>query len=43
MGEVRNSERILNGKNEGESPLESPIHKWEDDIRKGMRVWTGFI
>jgi hypothetical protein len=37
MGEMRNVLNTLNGKLEGKRPLGRPKHRWEDDIRTGLR------
>jgi hypothetical protein len=38
MGEMRNSYNILVGNPQGKRPLGRPRHRWEDNIRKGIRV-----
>jgi hypothetical protein len=47
MGEGRNVYRVLVGRPEGKSPLESPRRRWEDGIKMDLReiswVWSGFI
>jgi len=37
MGEMRNVNKILVGKSEGEKPLRKPKHKWEYIIRMNLR------
>jgi hypothetical protein len=37
MGEGRNVYRILVGKPEGKSPLESPRHKWDNGIKMDLK------
>jgi hypothetical protein len=37
MGEMRNAYKILVGKPEGKRPLGRPRHRWEDDIKMGLR------
>jgi hypothetical protein len=37
IGEGRNMYRVLVGKPEGKSPLESPRHRWENGIKMDLR------
>jgi hypothetical protein len=37
MGEMRNAYNILVGKPEEKIPLGRPRHRWEDNIRMGLR------
>jgi hypothetical protein len=37
MGEKRNAYRILVGKSGGNRPLGRPRHRWEDNIKMGLR------
>jgi hypothetical protein len=37
MGEVRNTYKILVGKPEGKRKLGRSKHRWEDDIKMGLR------
>jgi len=37
MGEMRNAYKILVGKPEGKRPLGRHRHRWEDNIRMGLR------
>jgi hypothetical protein len=37
MGERKGSYRVLVGKPEGRRPLERPKHRWEDNIKVGLR------
>jgi hypothetical protein len=37
MGEIRNAYNILIGKPEGKRPLPRPRHKWEHNIRIGLK------
>jgi hypothetical protein len=43
MGEGRNVDRVLVGKDEGKRPLERPRHRWEDGIKMYLREigWGG--
>jgi hypothetical protein len=48
MGEGRGAYRILVGRPEGRRPLETPRHRWEDNIKMdlqevGWGAWTGLI
>jgi hypothetical protein len=48
MRELRNTYKILVGEPEGKRPLGRPMHRWEDNIKiglreKGWRMWIGFI
>jgi hypothetical protein len=47
MGEKRNEDRVLVGKPEGKRQLESPRHRWVDNIKIDHiyvgRSWTGSI
>jgi hypothetical protein len=36
-GVTRNAYRILVGKPEGKRPLGRPRHRWEDNIKMGLR------
>jgi hypothetical protein len=38
MGEKKNAYRILVGKPEGKKPLETPRHRWEDNIKMNLRA-----
>jgi hypothetical protein len=42
-GEKGNAYRILVGKPDGKRPLERPRHRWEDNIKMGLREieWGG--
>jgi hypothetical protein len=47
MGEGRTVYKVLVGKPEGKSPLETPRRRWEDGIRLDLKrdwleVWIGF-
>jgi hypothetical protein len=37
MEEMRNAHKILVGKPEGNIPLIRPSHRWEDNIKMGLR------
>jgi hypothetical protein len=37
MGEMRNAYNIFDGKLEGKRPLGRPGHRWENNIRIGVR------
>jgi hypothetical protein len=37
MGKRKGSYRVLVGKPEGRTPLERPKHRWEDNIKVGLR------
>jgi hypothetical protein len=37
MGEMKNAYKILVEYSEGKSPLGRPVHRWEDNIQKGLR------
>jgi hypothetical protein len=37
MGEGRNVYRVSVGKPGGKRPLERPRHRWEDEIKMGLR------
>jgi hypothetical protein len=37
MGEERKVHRVLVGKPERKKPLETPRHRWEDEIRMDLR------
>jgi hypothetical protein len=46
MGERRGAYRMLVGNPEGRRPLERPRRKWDNNIKKDLRVvewvaWTG--
>jgi hypothetical protein len=43
MGQMRNAYNILVGKPEGKRRFMRPRHRWEDNIRKDLRVtgWEG--
>jgi hypothetical protein len=44
MREMRNAYKILVGKPEGKKPFRRPRHRWEDDIKMGLReIWIEFI
>jgi hypothetical protein len=40
MGEMRNAFKILERTPEGKRPRGRPRHRWEDNIRKGLRVMS---
>jgi hypothetical protein len=43
---MRNAYRILAGKSEGKTPLRRPRHRWEDNIKVGLKETgseSGFI
>jgi hypothetical protein len=42
-GERRGAYRALVGKPEGRRPLERPMHRWEDNIKRALREvgWGG--
>jgi hypothetical protein len=37
MADLRNAYNIFVGKPEGKRPLRRPRHRWEDNIRMGLR------
>jgi hypothetical protein len=41
VGEGRGAYRVLVGKPEGKRPLETTRHRWEDNIKMDVGVWTG--
>jgi hypothetical protein len=41
MGEGRGVHRVLVGKPEGKRPLESPRHRWEDNIKMDLQEVGG--
>ena len=41
MGERRGVYRVSVGKPEGKRPLGIPTHRWEDNIKWDVGVWTG--
>jgi len=43
VGEMRNAYNILVGKHEGKRPLETPRHRWSDNMRTDIREmwWEG--
>ena len=41
MGEGRGVHRVLVGKPEGKRPLGRPRHRWEDNIKMGLREVGG--
>jgi hypothetical protein len=48
MGEMRNANKILVRKLEGNRPLRTPSHRWEGNSgmdlgKQGRKVWTGCI
>jgi hypothetical protein len=40
MGEKKNLHKIFVGKPEGKIPLGRPRHRWEDNIKMDLRVYT---
>ena len=47
MGDRRGAYKVLEGKPEGKRPLGRPRHRWEDNIKMGLKfvgnTWTGFF
>jgi hypothetical protein len=43
MAEIRNAYRILVGKPEGERLFGGPRRRWEDNINRDLKLWTGLI
>jgi hypothetical protein len=43
VGKMKNAYKILVGKPEGKRPLERPKHRWEDNVKLGLKEigWDG--
>jgi hypothetical protein len=44
MRKKRDAHRVLVGNPKGKRPLESPRHRWEDNIKMDIReIWCGMV